>query len=186
MTTDLQAGALLVATPAIEGDVFGRAVILMLHYDDNGAHGLVLNKPMGAAVDAVLPGWQAVTTAPQVVFRGGPVQLDSALGLVAVPGDAPDPLGVKRLFGSIGLVDLDAPTAVVAAELGGMRVFAGYSGWTGGQLENEIARGDWYVLEHEPRDPFTDDPAGLWRAVLARQRDELAMVAWFPADPSLN
>lgn len=179
-------GRLLVATPSVEGDVFGRSVILMLHHDEGGAQGVVLNKPLTADVDSVLPGWQRVVTAPPVLFQGGPVSTSSALGLVTVPGDEPEPLGVKRLFGSIGLVDLDVPTPVVAAELAGMRIFAGYAGWESGQLEGEIRRGDWYVVDAEARDPFSPEPGALWREVLRRQRDNLAFVASFPDDPSMN
>jgi putative transcriptional regulator len=158
----------------------------MLHHDEGGAQGVVLNKPLSAEVDAVLPGWQRVVTSPPVLFQGGPVSTTSALGLVTVPGDEAEPLGVKRLFGSIGLVDLDVPTPVVAAELAGMRIFAGYSGWESGQLEGEILRGDWYVVDAEVRDAFTPDPEGLWRQVLRRQRDSLAYVANFPDDPTMN
>ncbi len=186
MSSRFHTGRLLVATPSVEGDIFSRAVILMLHHDEGGAQGVVLNKPLAAPVDSVLPGWQRVVTAPPVLFQGGPVSTSSALGLVTVPGDEPEPLGVQRLFGSIGLVDLDVPTPVVAAELAGMRVFAGYSGWSGGQLEMEIRRGDWYVVDAEVRDAFTPHPEGLWREVLRRQRDSLAFVANFPDDPSMN
>ena len=186
MSPTFHTGRLLVATPSVEGDVFHRSVILVLHHDESGAQGVVLNKPLSAEVDSVLPGWQVVVTAPPVLFQGGPVSTSSALGLVTVPGDQPEPFGVKRLFGSIGLVDLDMPTPVVAAELAGMRVFAGYSGWSEGQLEAEIRRGDWYVVDSEVRDPFAPDPEGLWRDVLRRQRDSLAYVASFPDDPSMN
>ena len=78
------------------------------------------------------------------------------------------------------------PTPVVAAELAGLRIFAGYSGWESGQLENEIRRGDWYVVDAEVRDAFTPEPDLLWRQVLRRQRDSLAYVANFPDDPSMN
>ncbi|HET7397767.1 MAG TPA: YqgE/AlgH family protein [Intrasporangium sp.] len=186
MSSTFHTGRLLVATPAVQGDVFQRSVILVLQHDESGAQGIVLNKPLTAEVDSVLPGWQRIVTTPPVLFQGGPVATSSALGLVTVPGDEPEPLGVQRLFGSIGLVDLDVPTPVVAAELAGMRVFAGYAGWTGGQLEAEIRRGDWYVIDAEARDPFTTDPDGLWRAVLRRQRNNLAFVANFPDDPSMN
>ena len=186
MSSTFHTGRLLVATPAVEGDVFHRSVVLVLHHDEAGAQGVVLNKPLAAEVDSVLPGWQRVVTAPHVLFQGGPVSTSSALGLVTVPGDEPEPLGVKRLFGSIGLVDLDVPTPVVAAELAGMRIFAGYAGWEASQLEGEILRGDWYVVDAEARDAFTPDPGGLWRAVLRRQRDGLAFVASFPDDPSMN
>ena len=67
-----------------------------------------------------------------------------------------------------------------------MRIFAGYSGWESGQLENEIRRGDWYVVDAEVRDAFTSSPQHLWREVLRRQRDSLAFVANFPDDPSMN
>lgn len=180
------AGRLLVAAPVIEAEVFARSVVLMLHHDDEGAQGVVLNKPLMAQVDSVLPGWQRVVTSPPVLFQGGPVSMSSALGLVTVPGDEAEPMAVKRLFGSIGIVDLDVPTPVVEAELAGMRIFAGYSGWDAGQLEGEIARGDWYVVDAEVHDPFTAHPAALWREVLRRQTDSLAFVANFPADPSLN
>lgn len=186
MSTAFHTSRLLVATPAVEGEIFGRSVVLVLHHDDDGAQGIVLNKPLTAEVDSVLPGWQKVVTSPHVLFQGGPVSTTSALGLVTVPGDQPEPLGVKRLFGSIGLVDLDAPAPVVAAELAGMRIFAGYAGWESGQLEGEIVRGDWYVVDAEVRDPFTNRPGRLWREVLRRQRDSLAFVANFPDDPTMN
>jgi len=68
----------------------------------------------------------------------------------------------------------------------GLRIFAGYAGWSAGQLEGEIAEGAWYVLEAEPRDPFSDHPERLWREVLRRQRGELAFVANYPDDVSMN
>ncbi|MBK8468887.1 MAG: YqgE/AlgH family protein [Actinomycetales bacterium] len=181
------AGKLLVATPQVVGDFFRRSVVLLLHHDGSGAQGVVLNDPLEADVDAVLPGWQAVTTAPQTLFRGGPVGTDSAIGVVTVPGDTPDQtMGVHRLFGHIGVVDLDAPPPLVAPELAGLRIFAGYAGWSARQLEGEIRRGDWYVVDAEPRDAFTDAPQGLWSAVLRRQRGNLAFVASYPDDPSMN
>jgi putative transcriptional regulator len=180
------AGKLLVATPAVEGDAFRRSVILMLHHDGEGAQGVVLNQPSEAAVDAVLPGWQAVATAPQTLFRGGPVGTDSAIGIVSVPGEGGKTLGVQRLFGGIGVVDLDAPPLLVAPEVAGLRIFAGYAGWSGGQLEGEIRRGDWYVVDAEPRDAFSDEPQELWESVLRRQRGNLAFVALYPDDPSMN
>jgi putative transcriptional regulator len=178
-------GSLLVATPQIEGGVFRRSVVLLLHHDAEGAQGVVLNRPMEARIDVVLPDWQPYATAPAVLFEGGPVGLDSALGLVSAPGDV-DPMGVKRLFGGIGLVDLDTPPALVMPDIAGLRIYAGYAGWSPGQLESEIEEGSWYVVESEARDAFTDAPSTMWERVLRRQRDHLAFVATFPADPEMN
>lgn len=179
-------GRLLVATPLLSEPTFHRAVVLLLDHGDDGAMGVVLNRPMTVEVSAVLPAWQPHTTAPGVLFRGGPVELDSALGLVAVPGDTDEPRGVRRISGALGLVDLDVEPASVVSGLAGLRVFAGYAGWSVGQLETEIGDGTWYVVDGEARDPFSAEPATLWREVLRRQRGELAYVSSYPEDPTQN
>jgi putative transcriptional regulator len=183
---DTLTGRLLVSTPQIAEGVFHRSVVLLLHHDEDGAQGIILNRPMDAEIEAVLPGWQEHATKPQRLFQGGPVGLDSALGLVTVPGAGEEPLGVKRLFGGIALVDLDVPPVLVIPEIAGLRIFAGFAGWSPGQLEVEIHTGSWYVVDAEARDAFTDDPAGMWVRVLRRQRDPRAFAATFPVDPSMN
>lgn len=186
-------GRLLVATPALADPNFNRTVVLLLDHDDEGSLGVVLNRPTPVGVGDVLQDWADLAGDPGVVFQGGPVSLDSALGLAVVPGDeaagarpGEGPLGWRRVHGAIGLVDLDAPPELLAAELGTLRIFAGYAGWGPGQLEEELDDGAWYVVESEPGDVSSPAPEGLWRAVLRRQRGELAMVATYPDDPSLN
>jgi putative transcriptional regulator len=184
-------GRLLVATPALADPNFDRAVVLLLDHDEEGSLGVVLNRPTPVGVGDVLEPWAQLAGIPQVVFQGGPVSLDSALGLAVVPGEAHDgadgePLGWRRVHGAIGLVDLEAPPELLAAELGSLRIFAGYAGWGPGQLEDELVEGAWYVVESEPGDVSSPDPERLWRSVLRRQRNELAMVATYPDDPSLN
>uniref|UniRef100_UPI0034DE006A YqgE/AlgH family protein n=1 Tax=Streptomyces sp. PU-14G TaxID=2800808 RepID=UPI0034DE006A len=100
--------------------------------------------------------------------------------------DTDGPLGWRRVHGAIGLVDLEAPPELLAAELGSLRIFAGYAGWGPGQLEKELSEGAWYVVESEPGDVSSPAPERLWRSVLRRQRSELALVATYPDDPSLN
>ncbi len=178
-------GRLLVATPALVDPNFARAVVLMLEHTDEGALGVVVNRPTMVPVTDVLPDWEPLVSAPDVVFQGGPVALDSALGLVAVPAGA-DPIGVRRVVDGLGLVDLDTPPEVLTGGLQAMRIFAGYAGWSDGQLEDEITEGAWYIVDAEPGDAFTGEPDDLWRAVLRRQPAPLAMVANYPPDPSLN
>jgi putative transcriptional regulator len=178
-------GRLLVATPALADPNFDRTVVLLLDHDEEGSLGVVVNRPTPVDVTDVLPPWSDLATAPGVVFQGGPVALDSALGLATVPGGA-EPLGWRRVYGGVGLVDLDAPPEVLAAELASLRIFAGYAGWGPGQLEAELADGAWYVVDSEPGDAFSPNPEGLWRAVLRRQPGSLALVATYPDDPSMN
>ena len=186
VSIDYATSKLLVATPQTGGEIFRRSVVLVLHHDEDGAQGVVLNRPLAAPVSSVLPPWQDYVTDPATVVQGGPVALDSALGLVTVPGDYHEPMGVRLLFGGIGLVDLDIPPLVVVPEVAGLRIFAGYAGWSGGQLEREIREGGWYVVESEARDAFTSEPETLWFAVLRRQRGHLAFVASLPEDPTMN
>ncbi|MZD05412.1 YqgE/AlgH family protein [Streptomyces sp. SID5785] len=181
-------GRLLVATPALADPNFDRAVVLLLDHDEEGSLGVVLNRPTPVDVGDILEGWGDLAGEPGVVFQGGPVSLDSALGVAVIPGDSLEraPLGWRRVHGAIGLVDLEAPPELLAAALGSLRIFAGYAGWGPGQLEGELTDGAWYVVESEPGDVSVTRPEGLWRAVLRRQRGELAMVATYPDDPSLN
>ncbi|WP_020576059.1 YqgE/AlgH family protein [Actinopolymorpha alba] len=180
-------GQLLVATPALRDPNFTRTVVLILDHDGDGALGVVVNRPTELPVTSVLAPWNDLVCEPDVLFQGGPVATDSALALAEVPAEVDaEPLGWRRLYGRLGLVDLDAPPELLAGGVRGMRVFAGYSGWSPGQLEAEVKDGGWYVVESEPGDVFTLDPPGLWRRVLRRQRDELALVATFPDDPLMN
>ncbi|MET9295568.1 YqgE/AlgH family protein [Streptomyces sp. NPDC003077] len=188
-------GRLLVATPALADPNFERAVVLILDHDEEGSLGVVLNRPTPVGVGDILETWAPLTGEPGVVFQGGPVSLDSALGVAVVPGGPEDPegarpgdgpLGWRRVHGAIGLVDLEAPPELLATVLGSLRIFAGYAGWGPGQLEDELVEGAWYVVESEPGDVSSPAPERLWRAVLRRQRNELAMVATYPDDPSLN
>ena len=179
-------GRLLVATPRLDDPNFRRTVVLMLDHGEEGALGIVVNRPLEVDVAAVLPLWQPYATAPGRLFQGGPVALDSALGVVAVPGGDVEPTGVRRIIGSLGLVDLDTSPQDMVGGVAGLRIFAGYAGWAAGQLEREIEEGAWYVVDAEARDPFSDAPQTLWRQVLRRQRGDLALVSTYPDDPTHN
>ena len=185
MDTSL-AGRLLVAAPDLTDDLFARSVVLVLQHDESTAEGVILNTPLDTSVDDVLPGWQSGSSQPQRVFQGGPVQLDSAIGLAGLPGDSDEPPGVKRLFGAISLVDLDSPQEIIWPQVSALRIFAGYSGWSAEQLADERARGGWYVVDSELGDIFDQDPATLWRRVLRRQSGSLRWVSTYPVDPDLN
>ena len=189
-TARLHVGDLLVATPALLDPNFERTVVLMLDLDDSGALGVVLNRPSTVPVREVLPDWTDLAGEPDVLFQGGPVSTDSALavGAASVLGPEPDvePVGFRRLYGDVGIVDLDTPTEIVAPALTGMRIFAGYAGWGEEQLAGEIQEGSWFVVPSEPGDLFGRDPLGLWRRVLRRQPGELAWHSTRPMDPELN
>jgi putative transcriptional regulator len=189
MGTASLTGRLLVATPALGDRNFDRTVVLLLDHDADGALGVVINRPTQVAVGDILPPWSTYASEPGVVFQGGPVSSDSALGLASLAGVARDdnePLGFRRLYNGIGLIDLDAPPEVLIGEMSSLRIFAGYAGWAAEQVESEISEGAWYVVDAEPADPFSFRPGELWRHVLRRQGGDLAMVATYPEDPTMN
>ncbi|MEO8330263.1 MAG: YqgE/AlgH family protein [Candidatus Nanopelagicales bacterium] len=184
-------GCLLVASPTLGDTNFDRSVILLVDHDESGALGVIINRPSTIDVGSILPEWHVYSTTPPVVFHGGPVGRDSALALAALAAgpafdESAEPEGFRRVFGPLGLVDLDAEPERMAGEISTLRVFAGYAGWEPDQLEQEIKQGAWFVVDSTDADPFQPDPQDLWAQVLRRQGGELALVATFPEDPTLN
>jgi len=180
------AGKLLVATPAITDPNFHRTVVLLCTHDEDGAFGLVLNRPIeGAKVVDHVPQWSEHAAAPAVMFRGGPVEPSAgfALGLV---DRLPEGVPWSPVLEGLALLNLNGTPEDLGGCLVECRLFAGYSGWSPGQLEGEIDGGGWFVVDAEPADPFAGDPAGLWRAVLARQTGETRLYSYFPLDPRVN
>jgi putative transcriptional regulator len=179
-------GDLLVATPVLLDPNFARTVVLVLDVDEDGALGVVLNRPSTVAVAEILPDWRDLAGTPDVLFEGGPVSTDSALAVGAATGLSTTHTGFRPLYGDVGIIDLDTPAPVIAPVLRRVRIFAGYAGWGVQQLAAEILEGAWYVVPSLPEDLFSDDPLDLWKRVLRRQPGELAWVSTRPADPTLN
>lgn len=178
-------GRLLVATPELVGEPFGRSVIAILDHGDTGALGVVLNRPGQTPVGAVVPAVSDLVVDPDVLFDGGPVGSGSAIALGTTTAGA-DRAGWLPVAPPLVSVDLDHDPAVLASVLRQLRVFAGYAGWSSGQLESEIDEGAWWVMDLLPSDVFDPEPQQLWRRVLRRQPWPMSAVATFPADVTLN
>lgn len=179
-------GTLLVATSALLDPNFSETVVMLLDADDEGALGVILNRPSAVLVADVLEPWSAVVDRPEVLFRGGPVGLDGALAVGLLRDLSDVPLGWRGVTGRLGILDLDTPIELVEGLLAGLRVFAGYAGWGAQQLRDEIEEGSWYVVSGNDSDVFADDTTTLRRDVLRRQPGTLAWHATRPVDPDLN
>ncbi len=179
-------GRLLLATPPLADPNFDRTVVVLLEHTDEGALGVVLNRPSSTTLAEALPEWHAVAAAPAVAYIGGPVAPEALIGLARVITSEPDPETFTQLFGNLGTVDLGRDAATIIG-LETVRVFAGYAGWGPGQLEGELDVNAWIVAELDERDPFDRDPVDLWRTVLIRQGGDLAVLGkLYPDDVSLN
>jgi putative transcriptional regulator len=174
-------GKLLVSSPALVDPNFRKTVVLIAHHDDDGAMGLVLSRPSDvSAVDAV-PVLDGIPGADDPVFVGGPVQPEAFMVLAEFDdvGQAAAPI-----MNGLGFMPADAEPDELAIRR--LRLFAGYSGWGGGQLEAELAEDSWIVVDAIPDDVFADDPDELWRGVIHRKGGPFSLMENMPFDPGLN
>ncbi len=177
-------GRLLVATPPLGDPHFDRTVVYVLDHHAGGAVGLVLNRPTSEDDIDGLDRWIATASDPGTVFTGGPVEPDALIALAE--GDDRIDGAWGELTNGLGTVDLSLEPSDVAGRVRRLRIFRGYAGWGGGQLDAEIDAGAWMVLDANPDDVFTSQPDQLWRVVLRRQGGRLAWIADAPDDLSAN
>ena len=176
-------GQLLVAAPDLLDPNFRRTVVLIGEHGEEGAMGVVLNRPSPVTVNLAIPPLAALVGEEDVVHVGGPVQSQA----IVVLGDFRDPDEATVLVvGSIGFLPAELESVEGIGGLERARVFAGYAGWGPGQLEGELAESSWFVEPALAADVFTDDPDGLWSAVLRRKGGPFAVLATIPPDPSVN
>ena len=182
MSVDSLRGQLLVASPALLDPNFRRAVVLVTEHTEDGAAGLVLNRPSPVAVAGAVPQLEPIVDDDEQIWVGGPVQPEAVLvlGEFLDPDDAAVPL-----FGSLGFPSLEEPEGIAPATTR-RRVFAGTAGWAPGQLEAELADEDWILEPALADDAFTEEPEELWRDVLRRKGGIYELVARMPDDPRVN
>lgn len=181
-------GQLLIAAPGMRSPEFARSVVLILEHNAQMTFGVVLTQRSEVAVFNVLPEWLPLVTKPQALYIGGPLNQQSVLGLgTTQPGvtfDEDDVL--SKIAPRLALVDLRAEPSELEGRLAGMRLFAGYAEWAPGQLEEEIADGDWYVAPALAQDVLTPGPADLWGDVMKRQPMPLPLFSTFPRSADAN
>ncbi|MDV2477876.1 YqgE/AlgH family protein [Rhodococcus zopfii] len=185
---NVRAGSLLVSATDLAEPTFRRTVVYIVEHNDSGSFGVVLNRLSDTAVGAVLPAWAPVSAEPKALFVGGPVRRDSALCLGTLrPGvSAAGVPGLRRIDGRVVMIDLDSDPHVVGPLVEGVRIFAGYAGWSAGQLDGELKNRDWMVLSALPQDLLAPAGPDLWARVLRRQPLPLALLATHPIEVERN
>ena len=175
-------GKLLIASPALSDPNFARTVVLITEHGEAGAMGVVLNRPSGTAIGEVAPELGRIAQ-DERIYVGGPVQPQA---LVVLAEFADPSAAAWIVVADVGFVSADTDNDELARAVRRGRVYAGYSGWGGGQLEDELAEDAWIVEPPLPAELFPDDPGSLWQDVLTRKGGEFALVARMPDDPSQN
>ncbi len=174
-------GQLLIAGPSLSDPHFWRTVVLIVEHSDDGALGLVLNRPSETTVGEAVSDLQPLLDVDEYLYVGGPVQ-PSAL-IVLAEFDDPDAAALIA-FEDVGVLGGGAEASPPSVRRG--RAFVGHAGWGPGQLDSELERGDWILEPARREDAFTEAPLELWTAVLTRKGGSYALVARMPQDPSVN
>ena len=173
-------GSLLIANGNLMDPNFRRTVIVVTEHSEDGAMGLVLNRPATVTVEEAAPALTGLVPAGSPIYVGGPVQPEAAIVLADL---ATFDVESKIVIGTIGML---AGFDGLANGIKRARVFAGYAGWGPGQLESEAEEDAWIIEDALPADIFTDEPERLWSRVLQRMGGEYRLLALMPLDPSTN
>jgi putative transcriptional regulator len=176
-------GQLLIAGPTLGDPNFWRTVVLIVEHTDEGALGLVLNRPSDTTVADAVPELEVLCDPADDVLVGGPVQQSA----VIVLAEFEDPSDAALIaFDDIGILGGGEQLENLSAGVRVARAFAGHSGWGPGQLDGELERGDWILEPARRADAFVTAPQELWASVLTRKGGSYALIARMPADPSVN
>lgn len=172
---------MLVAGGALLDPNFHQTVVLVTEHSEDGAMGVVLNRPGAVSVAQAVPEVHGLVEDGAPLFVGGPMQNEAVIVLAEFTRHDVD---ARLILDGIGYLEaraLDAEVPVARA-----RAFAGYAGWSPGQLEREVESNSWIIEPALPGDVFSDDPAHLWNTVLRRKGGEHAILSLMPLDPSVN
>jgi len=156
-------GKLLVATELVRGDIFMQSVVLLLHYDETGAMGLVVNRPMEVGMDELVVDDDAISGYSGPIYWGGPVQMNSLRALMQTDKA---PGGAERIIDSVYQVSVNDALKNAPQGVPGLRLFIGFAGWAAGQLDHEMARGSWHVVPASADFVFAKDPGQLWKQLV--------------------
>ena len=171
MTESLR-GRFLIAAKRLRDDNFYKTVVLLLEHGEQGAMGLVINRPSSIKVAHALAGHFDLPLTDDVVFGGGPVE-PSALVILhddsAFQDNSPSVLPGLFVGGSPDAFEQVIGEAAASDSFKhSFRVFSGYSGWGVGQLEGEIARGDWLIHPACREMVFHEDPYAIYDTILQK------------------
>src|SRR5690348_17237306 len=181
MATDSLKGHVLIASPGLLDPNFRRTVVLILEHTPDGAVGLVLNRPSELPAGEAVPDLEPLVDGDDHVWVGGPVQPQAVIALAEYTDAV---VGERSVVGPIAPLEVDSEMGEVAEHVARVRVFAGYAGWGGGQLDDELDEDAWFTAPALPGDIFTDDHETLWNRVLRRMGGHFRLIASMPEDPS--
>jgi len=177
-------GQMLLDSGMLRGSFFHRSVVLICQHDADGAFGLVIGRESGTKVGDALPSNLPSSLQNQPLFLGGPVQPSALSYLIA--GESLKDANVLQNLELGHSLDTLVEIAEFQAVSTQIRVFAGYSGWGGGQLEAEMKRDAWLCHPASLDWIFHEDPAHIWQLIMRQKGWRQRLIAESPEDLSWN
>jgi len=177
-------GILLIADPFLKDPNFLRTVVLLCEHNEEGSFGFVMNRPYGSTLDELIPDMQEF---PLPVYYGGPVQMDTIHFIHQYPEEIPG--GQEILDGVFWGGDFGSAMQLVRsgrADNLKIRFFIGYSGWSDGQLGEEIKEKSWLSVAATRKLVFTENVRNIWQDALKHLGGDYEMMIHYPIDPQLN
>jgi putative transcriptional regulator len=165
---DLGRGKLLVTPREAPDPAFAQSVILLVQYDENGAVGLMINHQTTVPISRALSDVKSANRRSDPMFVGGPVQRGSVMALLRSDVPVAETQRVfERLYFALSAHGLEQALATKKPP-DELRVYAGYCGWSQGQLEHEVAMGGWYIFDRGADMVFDSNPATLWARLVEK------------------
>jgi putative AlgH/UPF0301 family transcriptional regulator len=183
-TKDLGVGKILVSSRNLGDPTFAESVVLLIHYDQQGGIGLMINRRSQMPISRILQDLDAAKHRSDPIYVGGPVQLDSVLALLR---SHKKPDGTTSVLSEVYLVSSKPPLEKALAASSGpsdLRVYLGYCGWDGGQLENEVRLGGWWIFEGNAGVVFDPDTSSVWSRLIARTEQQIVETQPGASSPS--
>lgn len=177
-------GTLLISDPFLKDPNFMRTVVFLCEHNDQGSFGFVLNRPYEQGIHEFVPD---IINSNLPVHYGGPVQQDTLHFLHRLPDQIPGGQQVgKNLYwgGSFAAVVQLANAYLLQPE--DIRFFIGYSGWSSGQLDEEMEGKSWLVTMAQPLLVFDTAPEAIWQAAIKQLEHKYHEIINYPIDPQLN
>jgi len=177
-------GTLLVAEPFMQDGYFKRSVVLITSHNEEGTVGYILNHDLDVQIKDIIP---QCPDSNLPVRLGGPVQRDNLFFIHSLGDTIAD--SIEIIKGLYWGGDFDAIVDLIKRDeikQENIRFFAGYSGWSPGQLDKELEEKSWIVTKCKKDFILKTDSEKLWGNVLKNMGNEYAQIANYPEDPSLN
>jgi putative transcriptional regulator len=177
-------GILLIADPFLKDPNFLRTVIFLCEHQEEGSFGFVLNRKFENTLDEVIPELEGHKIA---LYYGGPVQADTIHFLHQYPGEISGGLEVSK--GVYWGGDFEKAVNMIKLreiDENKIRFYIGYSGWSNGQLNDELNEKSWLTVKATRRIVFQTNYAEIWKESLKLLGGDYEMMINFPIDPQLN